>query len=152
MTLHNKYNKFLHKSSECVHIFKWFFVCRRITDYMYDRYRGPRGPLFSLHDRLSPVVTLAANFDSLLVPKDHVSRKPSDSYYLNSTHMLRAHTSAHQVKHIVFHPVEIKFSRRSKPVPYFIPECPQLLKEPPLDICNKSHMFPLLWPLILVIK
>ena len=59
---------------------------RRITDYMYERYRGPRGPLFSLHDRLSPVVSLAANFDSLLVPKDHVSRKKSDSYYINSQH------------------------------------------------------------------
>ena len=37
---------------------------------------------------------------------------------------------------------------RSKPVPYSIPECPQILKEPPLAICMKSHMFPLLWPLI----
>ena len=55
-------------------------------------------------------------------------------------------------KHIVLHFVEIKFSRRSKPVPYSIPECPQLLKEPPLDICNKSHTFPLLWPLIKSLK
>ena len=48
--------------------------------------------------------------------------------------------------HIVFHFVEIKFLRRSKPVPYSIPEWPQLLKEPPHDICKKSHIFPLLWP------
>ena len=52
----------------------------------------------------------------------------------------------------MIHFVEIKFSRRSKPVPYSIPECPQLLKEPPLDICKKSHIFPLLWPLIKSLK
>ena len=33
----------------------------------------------------------------------------------------------------MIHFVEIKFSRRSKPVPYSIPEYPQLLKEPPHD-------------------
>jgi len=71
-------------------------IKKRIVNYMYERYRGPRGPLFSLHDRLCPVVSLEANFDSLLVPKDHVSRAKSESYYLNSKHMLRAHTSAHQ--------------------------------------------------------
>ena len=54
--------------------------------------------------------------------------------------------------HIVFHFFEIKFSRRSKPVPYSIPECPQLLKEPPHDMFNKSHTFPLLWPLIKSLK
>ena len=79
----------LHKLGES---WKWNLFFRRITDYMYERYRGPRGPLFSLHDRLSPVVSLAANFDSLLVPKDHVSRKKSDSYYINSQHMLRFST------------------------------------------------------------
>ena len=51
-----------------------------------------------------------------------------------------------------FHFVEVKFSRGSKPVPYSIPECLQLLKESPLDICNKSHTFPLLWPLIKSLK
>ena len=30
------------------------------------------------------------------MPPDHVSRGKSDSYYINSTTMLRAHTSAHQ--------------------------------------------------------
>ena len=41
---------------------------------------------------------------------------------------------------------------KTKPVPYSISECPQLLKEPPLDICNESHTFPLLWPLIKSLK
>lgn len=44
----------------------------------------------------SPVVDLHANFDSLLVPKDHVSRSKSDTYYVNASNLLRSHTSAHQ--------------------------------------------------------
>ena len=77
-------------------------IKQKIVNYMYDKYKHHRGnqhrgmPLFSVHEDLSPVVTLEQNFDSLLVAKDHVSRKKSDSYYVDSGHMLRAHTSAHQ--------------------------------------------------------
>ena len=73
-------------------------IKQRIVDYMYTTYHGPRGPLFSVYDHMEPAVTLEANFDSLLVPKEHPSRKKSESYYINSTHMLRAHTSAHQTE------------------------------------------------------
>lgn len=44
----------------------------------------------------SPVVDLEANFDSLLIDKNHVSRTKSQSYYVNSNYLLRSHTSAHQ--------------------------------------------------------
>ncbi|KAK7080126.1 Phenylalanyl-tRNA synthetase [Halocaridina rubra] len=68
-----------------------------IINYMYSRYISPRGnPLFSVHNQLHPVVSMQENFDSLLVPKDHVSRKKSDNYYVNEKYLLRAHTSAHQ--------------------------------------------------------
>ncbi|KAL4635386.1 phenylalanine-tRNA ligase, mitochondrial isoform X1 [Arapaima gigas] len=69
----------------------------RIKAHFYQAYAG-RGsnPLFSVHDTLSPVVTVEQNFDSLLVPPGHTSRKQGDNYYLNRRHMLRAHTSAHQ--------------------------------------------------------
>jgi len=72
-------------------------IKERIVNYMYQRYKENRGmPTFSVHEQICPVVSLEQNFDSLLVPKDHVSRTKSDSYYLNSSQMLRAHTSAHQ--------------------------------------------------------
>lgn len=45
---------------------------------------------------LHPVVTSENNFDRLLIPKDHVSRTPSDTYYVNKNTCLRTHTSAHQ--------------------------------------------------------
>jgi len=72
-------------------------IKQRIVNYMYKRYKQNYDmPTFSVHELISPVVTLEQNFDSLLVPPNHVSRSKSDSYYLNSSHMLRAHTSAHQ--------------------------------------------------------
>lgn len=51
---------------------------------------------FNTFDDLYPVVTTKANFDDLLIPSDHVSRSPNDTYYINSDTLLRCHTSAHQ--------------------------------------------------------
>ncbi|XP_071959206.1 phenylalanine--tRNA ligase, mitochondrial-like isoform X2 [Antedon mediterranea] len=59
-------------------------------------FRHLGSPLFSVYDNISPIVTVDANFDSVLTPKDHVSRKKGDNYYINKDYMLRAHTSAHQ--------------------------------------------------------
>jgi len=89
-------------------------IKQNIINYVYSRYnqnldgqsgqfgavykntaRG-KSPLFSVHQNLSPIVSIQQNFDSLLVPQDHPSRVKSDSYYLNKHYMLRAHTSAHQ--------------------------------------------------------
>lgn len=43
-----------------------------------------------------PIVSTKANFDELLIPEDHVSRSPNDTYYINNETVLRCHTSAHQ--------------------------------------------------------
>lgn len=73
-------------------LFKQHFI-----DFFYSYFKGRTGnPIFSIYDKISPVVTINENFDSLLVPNDHISRNKTDSYYLNKTHMLRAHTTAHQ--------------------------------------------------------
>ncbi|XP_015090172.2 phenylalanine--tRNA ligase, mitochondrial isoform X5 [Vicugna pacos] len=74
-----------------------WLIKERVKAHFYQRFGGRSGtPLFSVYDNLSPVVTTWQNFDSLLIPADHPSRKKGDNYYLNETHMLRAHTSAHQ--------------------------------------------------------
>ncbi|KAM9713031.1 LOW QUALITY PROTEIN: phenylalanine--tRNA ligase, mitochondrial [Menidia menidia] len=71
----------------------------RIKAHFYSAYIGRGGnPLFSVHDNLSPVVTVEQNFDSLLIPPGHPSRKRGDNYYLNRAVMLRGHTSAHQAE------------------------------------------------------
>jgi phenylalanyl-tRNA synthetase alpha chain len=43
-------------------------------------------------------VTVQQNFDELGFAADHPGRAPSDSYYLNKTHMLRTHTSTHEIE------------------------------------------------------
>ncbi|KJE89049.1 phenylalanyl-tRNA synthetase [Capsaspora owczarzaki ATCC 30864] len=74
----------------------------RIEQYLNETRPGtdpllaPRA--FAIVDSLSPVVTVQQNFDSLLVPADHVSRQPRDTYYVNQNQVLRCHTSAHQVQ------------------------------------------------------
>ena len=57
---------------------------------------GSNPPLFTVVDTLPPVVTTANCFDALLIPSDHISRSPSDTYYVNDVTCLRTHTSAHQ--------------------------------------------------------
>ncbi|KAF8419607.1 hypothetical protein BGX38DRAFT_1252014 [Terfezia claveryi] len=54
-------------------------------------------PTYTHHNHLSPIVTTAQNFDSLGFPSDHPGRARSDTYYINSGHVLRTHTSAHQL-------------------------------------------------------
>ncbi|KAL4234567.1 Phenylalanyl-tRNA synthetase [Mactra antiquata] len=72
-------------------------INKQIQNFFYATYlRAGGNPIFSMYDNISPVVTLEQNFDNLLVPADHPSRNLTDSYYLNKTHMLRAHTTAHQ--------------------------------------------------------
>ncbi|CAM9442286.1 unnamed protein product, partial [Scytosiphon promiscuus] len=51
---------------------------------------------YRMFDNLHPVVTVEQNFDELLIPPDHVSRQPSDTYYVDARRVLRCHTSAHQ--------------------------------------------------------
>lgn len=51
---------------------------------------------FVHYNNLSPVVTVAQNFDSLGFPADHPGRSRTDTYYINKDTVLRTHTSAHQ--------------------------------------------------------
>lgn len=51
-------------------------------------------------DRDPPVVRTQDCFDSLLVPPEHPSRSPSDTYYVNEDMVLRTHTSAHQCQYM----------------------------------------------------
>ena len=55
---------------------------------------------YIIKDDFDPIVSAQQNFDDLLIPVDHVSRKKADSYYLSETTLLRTHTSAHQ-KHML---------------------------------------------------
>ena len=64
-------------------------IKKRIEEYFPD---------FVYADSQDPIVSTQANFDSLLIPKDHVSRSKSDTYYVDTNTCLRTHTSAHQLE------------------------------------------------------
>lgn len=70
----------------------------RLVNYMYSTYTKKGNPMFSVFDRLNPVVSTKQNFDSLLISPDHPSRQRSDCYYVNQNTLLRAHTTAHQAE------------------------------------------------------
>ena len=61
------------------------------------------GEKFEYFDGMSPLVSTENCFDKLLVPKNHISRSPKDTYYQDEHTVLRPHTSAHQVEHIKEH-------------------------------------------------
>lgn len=52
---------------------------------------------YDIFEFRNPIVSTEANFDSLLIPKDHVSRSKSDCYYVNANELCRGHSSAHQL-------------------------------------------------------
>ena len=51
---------------------------------------------FTTFDDLPPIVTTGQNFDDLLTPLGHVSRAPTDTYYVTDEALLRCHMTAHQ--------------------------------------------------------
>uniref|UniRef100_A0A0R3TDJ3 phenylalanine--tRNA ligase n=1 Tax=Rodentolepis nana TaxID=102285 RepID=A0A0R3TDJ3_RODNA len=66
-----------------------WLIKQRIVDFFY-RVR--------LSTSCNRVVSTFQNFDSLLVRSDHVSRRPTDTYYINQNTCLRSHTSAHEME------------------------------------------------------
>lgn len=51
---------------------------------------------FMIGDNFSPIVSVQQNFEDLLIPKDHVSRKRSDTYFVSKDHILRPHATANE--------------------------------------------------------
>lgn len=72
-------------------------IKQRVVNHFHKTYVNRVGnAIFAHFDDVGPVVTTEQNFDSLLVEPEHVCRSKNDNYYINDSHMLRAHTSAHQ--------------------------------------------------------
>lgn len=53
---------------------------------------------FTIFQDFNPVVTVKENFDDLLFPPEHVGRTMSDTYFISKSHLLRTHTTAHDVE------------------------------------------------------
>lgn len=61
---------------------------KSILSFFNDQYKNE----FQVFEDFSPIVTTKQAFDDILIPKDHVSRRKSDTYYVDATHVLRPHT------------------------------------------------------------
>jgi len=57
-----------------------------------------RFPSYSSYNTFFPIVSVHENFDSLGFPPDHPGRSKTDTYYINSSTLLRTHTSAHEAQ------------------------------------------------------
>lgn len=68
-------------------------ITRRIIESVF------QSPEYVNFAQLNPVVTTQENFDDLGFPKDHPGRSKMDTYYIDENHVLRTHTSAHQLAH-----------------------------------------------------
>lgn len=69
-----------------------------IKNVIWEYFDKLDGKAFEKFDDLKPIVSTEMNFDQVLVPKDHVSRSPNDTYYVDQDTVLRCHTSAHQTE------------------------------------------------------
>lgn len=67
-----------------------------IKNMAFEYFDSLKDRKFKKVDNLYPVVSVKSNFDLLLIPQDHPARSKSDTYYVDETHVLRTHTSAHQ--------------------------------------------------------
>lgn len=67
-----------------------------LKNAIYGYFDGNFGGKFVKFDDICPIVSVEENFDDVLVPADHISRSYNDTYYVDSQHVLRCHTSAHQ--------------------------------------------------------
>ena len=72
-------------------------IKNRIETHFTNTFKQANGrPLFQTFDNFPPVVSIQQNFDDLLIPADHISRRPTDTFYTGHSTLLRTHTSAHQ--------------------------------------------------------
>jgi phenylalanyl-tRNA synthetase alpha chain len=71
------------------------------TEHFFNRPEGisdiPLNQKFKLFQDFDPIVKTHDCFDALRIPADHVSRAPTDTYYLDEQTLLRTHTSVHQI-------------------------------------------------------
>lgn len=87
----DKIGKNLHLQSR--HPLNW--IKHKIQNYFQSGKVSSLTP-FIFHDGFAPQVSIKDNFDSLLIPADHVSRSHKDTFYIDDDTVLRTHTSAHQ--------------------------------------------------------
>lgn len=83
-SIFDKLNKNLHKQPDHP-----IFIIAKILSKYFENLG------YSVFDNLQKNVTVEDNFDKLLIPLSHPSRKKTDTYYLNDNTVLRTHMTCH---------------------------------------------------------
>lgn len=70
-----------------------------VSNLIHDHFKALHGASVFASAPLppTPIVTCKQAFDNLLVPKEHVLRSPSDTYYVTDSTVLRPHATSHQM-------------------------------------------------------
>ena len=71
---------------------------RRLIEEYFEQSIGRESGGLQLFTDMPAVVSTTACFDELLVARDHPSRRPTDTYYVDESTVLRAHTTAHDTE------------------------------------------------------
>lgn len=66
-------------------------VYEKIEHYMHDTHPHSDVQVY----RKNPIVAIEDNYDNLLIAPDNISRSSTYTHYVDNTHILRTHTSAH---------------------------------------------------------
>ena len=74
-----------------------------LKDIIFKHTESTYPGVFAMRHDFLPKVTVTQNFDQLLIPQDHPSRRPTDTYYFDEQTLLRTHTSAHQIEMLEKH-------------------------------------------------
>lgn len=82
------------KLSRNLHMQKDHPICI-MKEKIYEYFKTIK-PMMETFDDLNNIVSIKDNFDLLLIPENHPSRKKTDTYYVDKNNVLRTHTSAHQ--------------------------------------------------------
>lgn len=62
----------------------------RVADYMREAHKKSDVRVY----RKDPIVTVADNYDNLLIGADNISRSSTYTHYVDNEHILRTHTTA----------------------------------------------------------
>ena len=86
-SINNKMNKNIYKQVN----HPIYIICQILKKYFSEK--G-----YEIFDNLPKIVSTKNNFDDLLIPKTHCTRKKTDTYYLNESMVLRTHMTSHSAE------------------------------------------------------
>lgn len=74
-----------------------------LKNRIYQHFHKTYPNTFVTKDDFDPLVSVTNNFEKLLIPADHPTRFPTDTYFFDNNTVLRTHTTAHDFEMLQNH-------------------------------------------------